>query len=135
MPRIYNEIRRRVTTNYVLIVEDDVLPPVDAIDRLMRSIDDHTVSVCGAYRSRYQSGYVAWDTQTRVLTEPRDGVQVIGGSGFGCVLLRASVFRETVLHHGGERGDFDPNFYKDIDPRWVAKMDWSIRCDHAGIAG
>lgn len=135
MPRIYNEIRRRVTTNYVLIVEDDVLPPVDAVERLLWSFDQDTVSVSGAYRSRYQAGYVAWDRQCRVLTEPGNGLQVVGGTGFGCVLLRASVFRETVLHHGGERGDFDPNFFADIDRGWVAKLDWSVRCDHAGIAG
>jgi hypothetical protein len=117
-------------------VEDDVLPPVDAVERLLRSFDADTVSVSGAYRSRYQAGYVAWDKQTRVLTEPRDGVQVVGGTGFGCVLLRSSVFKATVLHHGGKNGDFDPNLFEDIAGQgWVVKLDWSVRCDHAGIAG
>lgn len=135
MPRIYNRIRTELTTGFVLIVEDDILPPEDVAERMLRSFDQDTVSVTGAYRSRYQTeNYIAWDRGSNPLQTAGDGVQVIGGNGFGCVMLRASVLKETVLHHGGLRGDFDPNFYKDIDPRWVAKMDWSIRCDHAGLA-
>ena len=136
MPRIYNRIRQEIATPYTLVVEDDVLPPLDAVDRLMRGIDQNTASVSGAYRSRYQAGYVAWDRQCRVVTEPGEGLQVVGGTGFGCVLLRSSVLKATVLHHGGKSGDFDPNFFEDIAAGgWVAKLDWRVRCDHAGLSG
>jgi len=134
MPRIYNRVRQEIATPYTLIVEDDVLPPVDAVERLMRGMEQDTVSVSGAYRSRYQAGYFAWDRSCRVLTEPGEGLQVVGGTGFGCLLLRSSVFTATVLHHGGKSGDFDPNFFEDISSAgWVAKIDWSVRCRHADL--
>jgi len=133
MPRIYNGIRRRVATPYALIVEDDILPPVDAVDSLMRGMEQDTVSVSGAYRSRCQPGYVAWDRDGRSIASAGSGVQVVGGTGFGCILLRSSVFTKTVLHHGGRVGDYDPNFFDDIScGGWVAKLDWSVRCDHDG---
>jgi hypothetical protein len=134
MPRIYNRVRQEVTTPYVLIVEDDILPPVDAAERLLKSFDQDTVSVSGAYRSRYQDNYIAWTKGLSPIARAGDGVEIVGGNGFGCVMLRSSVLKQTVLHHGGRAGDLDPNFYADIDPRWVAKLDWSVRCDHAGLA-
>jgi len=136
MPRVYNRVRTELRTEFALIVEDDILPPNDAIDRLLHAMERDVAAVTGAYRSRYQAGYVAWDRSCRVLTEPRDGLQVVGGTGFGCVLVRSSVFRQTVLHHGGKNGDFDPNFFEDIAAGgWVAKIDWRVRCDHAGLSG
>lgn len=133
MPRVYNRVRQEITTPYALIVEDDILPPVDAAERLLNSFDHDTVSVSGAYRSRYQDNYIAWTKGLTPIARAGDGVEIVGGNGFGCVMLRTSVLKQTVLHHGGRAGDFDPNFYADIDPRWVAKLDWSIRCDHAGL--
>jgi hypothetical protein len=134
MPRLYNRVRQEVTTSYVLIVEDDILPPTDVAERLLRSFDQDTVSVSGAYRSRYQDNYIAWTKSLSPIAQAGDGVEVVGGNGFGCVMFRTSVLKQTVLHHGGRAGDFDPNLYEDIDARWVAKLDWSVRCDHAGLA-
>ena len=101
MPRIYNRVRVETTTEYLWIVEHDILPPVDTCERLPRSFDAMTVSVSGVYQSRFHPGYVAWGQNGRIFTERGDGVQVIGRQGFGCVILRKSVLDEHMIHHGG----------------------------------
>ncbi len=130
MPRIYNRVRAETTTEYLWIVEDDILPPVDTCERLLRSFDSTTVSVSGVYQSRFHPGYVAWDKNGRLLAEPGHGVEVIGGQGFGCVILRKSVLDEHVIHHGG-RGDYDPTLYSELRAtRWRAKVDWGCEVGH-----
>lgn len=136
MPRIYNEVRRSVTTPWVLVVEDDILPPPDAAERLLRSFTDQVASVSGVYRSRYQDAFVAWPMGNGLpipFTELGTGVQRVGGNGFGCVMLRTSVVRDSVFHHGGKRGDFDPNFCEELAPNWQMLLDWSVRCRHADL--
>jgi hypothetical protein len=134
MPRIYNRIRREVSTPWLLVVEDDVTPPLDVIARLSAGFDGRTASVSGVYRSRYQPVYVAWRPNGEAFVDAGEGVQEVGGNGWGCVLLRSSVVRDIVLHHGG-RGDFDPNFYESVRGLGLlAKVDWSVRCRHADLA-
>ena len=73
---------------------------------------------------------MAWDQDGRIFTERGDGIQVIGGQGFGCVILRKSVLDEHVIHHGG-RGDYDPTFYAELrGTRWRAKVDWWCEVGH-----
>lgn len=136
MPRIYNCVRKEITTPYTLIVEDDIEPPPDVVERLLRSFSDDVASVSAVYRSRYQDAFVAWPLGPGLpasFTEAGTGVQQVGGNGFGCVMLRTSVLRDAVFHHGGLRGDFDPNFYAELAPGWRALLDWSVRCRHADL--
>lgn len=130
MPRIYNRVRAETTTEYLRIVEDDILPPVDVCERLLRSFNTTTVSVSGVYQSRFHPGYVAWDHSGRLIAETGQGVEVIGGQGFGCVIVRKSVLDEHVIHHGG-RGDYDPTLYSELrGTRWRAKVDWGCEVGH-----
>lgn len=134
MPRIYNRIRREVSTPWLFNLEDDVTPPLDVIARLMAGFDGRTASVSGVYRSRYQPVYVAWRANGEAFVDAGVGVEEVGGNGWGCVLLRSSVVRDIVLHHGG-RGDFDPSFYESVRGLGLlAKVDWSVRCQHADLA-
>lgn len=138
MPRLYNPLRHLVGTPWLLNLEDDIKAPLDAAERLLRSFTDQVASVSGVYRSRYQDAFVAWPVGKGPpisFTAAGIGVQQVGGNGFGCVMLRTSVLRDSVLHHGGLRGDFDPNFYAELSPAWLALLDWSVRCDHAGLSG
>lgn len=45
--RIYNWIAREVTGTFLWIVEDDVIPPNDVIEILLRGFDHDTASVAG----------------------------------------------------------------------------------------
>jgi len=131
MPRIYNRMAHEATTEYVWIVEDDVIPPLDAAERLMRGFDEGVASVSGAYRSRFHSGYVAWDSQGKPIENAGVGVTSVGGNGFGCVILRRSVLQQTVLQHVRPTPDYDPNFYHWLaDTPWQARVEWRVTCDH-----
>lgn len=136
MPRLYATLRRAVTTPFVMIVEDDILPPLDAIAKLIMACDPWTPSVSGAYRSRFQKELILWREDGALVDKPGVGVERVGGNGFGCVLFRTSVLQRIPLHHAGSHGDFDRNFYDDLhayDSRWTPKVHWDVLCDHDGI--
>ncbi|MGE0605921.1 MAG: glycosyltransferase [Pirellulales bacterium] len=133
MARIYNRLAREIATDYVWILEDDIRPPLDACTRLLAGFDEQTASVSAAYRSRYQGAYVAWDQSLRNFTQPEQGLRVIGGNGFGCVMVRGHVLRETVFTALLGCPDYDHAFYDRLGKSTLqAKMDWSLECEHLG---
>lgn len=131
MARIYNRMAREVTTDYVWVLEDDILPPDDVCERLLRGFDDQTASVSAAYRSRFANGYVAWEhTQQKFLTRG-DGLQEVGGNGFGCVILRGHVLRDTVFTATLDYPAYDNAFYHRLHGTGLkARIDWSVECEH-----
>lgn len=133
MPLIYRHLAR-TTREFNLVVEDDVLPPDDAIERLLRGMTSRAACVSGVVRSRYQNAVIAWDDQAvRSLTRSRHGVETIYGTGFGCLLFRRSVFAQLVLNHGGG-GNFDHEASHDVarlGRDW--RIDWGVPCVHAGL--
>lgn len=139
MCRIYNQLRQNLTTDYVWVLEDDIIPPDDLLARLLRSFDEHTASVCAPYRSRFDGWYLVWsrerlgDNGVHQLTKPLPDspqVQQIRGSGFGCVVLRSEGLRDHIFHlPAGERW-YDVRFFRELPGRWKRKVDWSCECQH-----
>jgi GT2 family glycosyltransferase len=129
--RIYNRIAREVSTPFVLIVEDDILPPPGVIERLLRAMDQWTAAVAAPYRSRLFGDYVAWDDHTHHYAGG-EGVRTIGGCGFGCLLLRRAAFAGETFHFGFAESDwFDPAFCRRLRlAGWTIKIDWSQECAH-----
>jgi hypothetical protein len=132
--RIYNQMAREVTTPYVLVVEDDILPPLGVIDRLLHALDRDTAAVGAPYRARVLGHYVAWD-ETGEHLPGGEGTMTIGGCGFGCVLLRASILRDATFSYGfSEPIDFDPAFCRRLRrDGWTIKIDWSQECAHREV--
>lgn len=134
--RIYNRMARTVATPFVWVLEDDIVPPDDACEQLLRGFDPQTFSVSGVYASRFHSGCVAWDLANNSYRRVRRGLERVGGNGFGCVVLRTHVFDETVFTASGSIPDFDHAFYARIQGRGLhAKIDWSVRCRHYDADG
>jgi hypothetical protein len=131
MARIYNRMVREITTEYVWVLEDDIVPPPDACSRLLQGFDADTVSVTAAYRSRFGNAYVAWEHNQRRVETKGVGLQVIGGNGFGCVLLRSHALRETVFTATVDYAGYDNAFYHRLRRTGAtAKIDWAVECDH-----
>jgi hypothetical protein len=113
------------------VVEDDIVPPLDAIEQLLREMDPNTATVTGAYRSRYTGDYVVWNDQGMHI--PRGiGVEEVGGSGFGCVLIRRAVLAGETFGFGY---DESPDYYRAFsrrlrDQRWKIKIAWPVECEH-----
>jgi glycosyltransferase involved in cell wall biosynthesis len=133
MSRIYGFLRAEATTRYVWVLEDDVFPPRNACEQLLRGFDESVGSVAGAYRSRFHTGYVAWDSLDQNIMNRGEGIQLVAGNGFGCVVLRGQVLRDTVFTVGGYVPDFDHAFYARLLPTGLrAKLDWRVECEHVG---
>ena len=131
MARIYNRMAREVTTDYVWIVEDDVFPPVDACKRLLQSFDQDTASVTGAYLSRSSRTYVAWDFSQRQISQLQSGVQQVGGNGFGCVMIRGQLIRDTVFTATIDCPAYDNAFYYRLPTTGMkALLNWDVLCEH-----
>ncbi|MCY2966178.1 MAG: glycosyltransferase [Planctomycetota bacterium] len=135
MPRIYNRALRECSTEYLWILEDDVTPPDDVAERLMRGMAPDVASVSAAYRSRYHDHWHAWthagESYSPFLAPPARQLMPVGGNGFGCVMLRQSVARRHVFQCESPTSDYDPNFYF-----WLAStpfralVDWRVECHH-----
>lgn len=130
MCAIYTTMKEAVHTPFVWVIEDDIIPPLDALERLGAAITPDTVSVSGVYQHRYRPmNVVAWDHDDNLL-ESGEGVQAIKGNGFGCVLLRTSCIQQHVFTPHAKWPDFDRAFYHRLEPGDVVKLDWSVRCEH-----
>jgi len=131
MARIYNRLARESVTDYVWIVEDDVLPPPDACSRLLYGFDRQTASVSAAYWSRFANAFVAWGPDQQMIATKGDGLEMIGGNGFGCVLLRGEALRKSVFTATLDFPAFDNAFYFRLPETGLkAKIDWSVECQH-----
>lgn len=137
MPRIYLQAVQRLNREFVFWLEDDVLPPHDAIARLMHSMNERTACVSGVVASRFEHRVIGWDWDNGCRTRAvrGRGVERIHGTGFGCLLIRRSVLQEHPLHAGGRTHNYDQEFAIDIAPTGLEwRIDWNVLCDHAGIA-
>lgn len=134
MARIYNRLTREVTTEYVWILEDDILPPDDVCQQLLLGFDGKTASVAAPYRSRYHQGYCAWQEGYHSIMEPGEGLQTIAGNGFGCTIVRGSLLRQSVFTSQADPPDFDLAFYTRLKQTGLqARIDWSCECEHREI--
>jgi glycosyltransferase involved in cell wall biosynthesis len=131
MARIYNFLARSVLTPFVWVLEDDILPPLDVCEELLRQFDSSTGSVAAPYRSRYHDDYIVWDQHGRSIRNAGEGVEAVGGNGFGCVLLRSETLTDRVFAASLPNPDFDHEFYCHLRTgNWKAKVHWGIRVEH-----
>lgn len=126
MPLIYNRAIREATTEHIVIVEDDVVPPMNAVKKLLMQMDADVATVSAAYPSRFDGQLVAWDRHGKYFEATDTGVRDVAGNGFGCVVIRKSIACETVFHNGGATANYDQEFY-----RWLNRTPWRavLNCD------
>ena len=129
--RIYNCLAREVTTDYAWVLEDDILPPLDACERLLRGFDENTATVSAVYDSRFSGQPCVWDRHINHYPRRDSGLQTVHGNGFGCVVIRGGLLRETVFT---ATGDYDRTFYQRLNERdLTAKVDWSCTAQHLEV--
>ena len=111
MVDIYNWAAQNVTTDLLWIVEDDIIPPTDALDKLMDALRPDVGAVCAAVHSRFHDGLIAWlrgywvsgdppinlETQAAVLKTLPDEFFPVGQVGGCCTLLRTHAFKRVAL--------------------------------------
>lgn len=134
MARIYTRLSQEAHTDYLWVIEDDILPPLDACSRLLHGFDRQTASVTGAYWSRFANSYVVWRADQRQIAVRGDGLQCVGGNGFGCVILRGEVVRHTPFTATLDFPAYDNAFYYRLPTTGLrAKIDWTVECEHRHV--
>lgn len=134
---IYNRFARMTTTPIVFTLEDDVIPPDDAFVRLSATLIRHGVAtVSGAYRHRLEPRLIAWywSAKEKPVDVPSvaQGIEQVGGTGFGCLALDGALFSRTVFRSGPPWRNFDTNFFHDLVliGQQRALIDWDCPCRH-----
>ena len=110
--RAYNHMLAHCNTEFVLTIEDDVIPEPDTLERLFAAMDEDVVAVVAPYRCPRNGHFLVWhmtpDGRPDFPYDPGTGIQQVAGSGFGCSLFRVSALKKfPIMTRVGE----DP-------PRW-----------------
>lgn len=140
---IYNRMWQETRDEFVLVLEDDVFPHRNnAIEALMRTVDQHVCAVTGKYRQRYYPyAITAWSATPEngrpklKLHAPDTGIASIDGSGFGCVLLRRSqVADEVIIANSPISPYYDVDLFKRLKSKGLkVRINYGVDCDHAGV--
>lgn len=117
MLRIWSRLAAGLTTAFAVTLEDDILPPPDALSRLLINIDGNTDAVCARYKSRYHGTPLPASLYRGV------GVEPVGYAAFGCTAWRTDVLQSRMTAVGG--------WYDHHVARGRRILcDWSLQVEH-----
>ena len=137
---IYNRVITILGTEYVVFIEDDVIPKSDnMIEQMFMTMGPWVAGISGVYRQRYQSNkccafdvpYMG-DHSFKLLHGV--GIERVGGSGFGCLMTRRSVLRKFPLAGDGPDRFFDTALGAEVSRldngswRWI--LNRNIQANH-----
>ena len=123
------------TEPLAFFLEDDVVPPVDAYPRLVRSLGPNIVSVTATiFRRAHADEPIAWfwnEHGVARTAEIRSGVTAIDGNGFGCLAVRGPFIATHSFKVGPGILCYDHNFFKRArEEGWISLIDWDCRARH-----
>jgi len=146
----HNKIREKFLNSkasYVFILDQDVIPPVDVVERLVKHKKDVVVGLYKLYLDKgatdaekselnccwYERGELKNGVlRSKWLEDDRLNTGLIewkGGFATGCVLLSRKVMEDTVFRHEGNLQD--SVFWKDVLNRgYKVYVDTDIMCEH-----
>lgn len=129
--RLWTTLTRRIDTPWTLCLEDDVIPPLDVIERLLRRVDRDTIdAVACPYMGRTGEAFIVMQNGRPVRPGQLSGVQRVDSVGFGCVLVRSELLEQHVFTTGpkSERHWFDWWFWEAHDLHLLC--DFDLLADH-----
>ena len=157
MAKIYNNLLPKVSTEYLLIVEDDNIPEYDCVEKLLRSFTKLTFSVSAPYTHHFwPDELVVWQwenlfsieqlegkysvvasTPSRKPFSSKDletktGTEDIGGNGFGTVMLRTYVIKNYPFSAMDNNGFYDVSLYAWLlkEGKYIARVNWDVVSNH-----
>ena len=133
----YNTLLTCCPTEFVLVVEDDIVPEPDALKRMLQTVDEYTSAVVAHYECHLQGRSLVWDIDrkgnVKHFSKRRQGVEQVGGSGFGCSLFRVSDLRKTPFHtrvHHSPPQWYDYLAYRSLHRFGKVLCNWDIDIEH-----
>lgn len=135
---IYNKMWKETSTEYILILEDDVFPQqYNTIGQLLSSFELNICAVSGAYRQRHND--TNWTGSVEFLNGcphnnlvPQKGVQQVRSVGFGCLMVRRSQMSHLPIRGNTSISKyFDPDLFERLRNDYRFPMiNWDVTCDH-----
>lgn len=136
----WNKIAQLVQTDLVLCLEDDIIPPRNALDRLLAAMRNDVAAVSAIYAGR-KDRWVVKDFASLNPLRPTEkwvlgGIEVCGAPGMGCVLVRKEVLQSVPMRSAGEGAGhpwYDWNFWADVARQpdlGKVKIDGDLVCEH-----
>ena len=133
----YNTLLTCCPTEYVLVIEDDIVPEPAALKKMLKTVDEHTAAVVAHYECHLQGRSLVWhiDRKGNVKHFPkrREGIEKVGGSGFGCSLFRVSDLNKTPFHTRVQHSTpewYDYLAYKSLHRYGKVLCNWDIDVEH-----
>lgn len=136
MVAIYNYAKTVLEGEVLFVVEDDIVPPLDAYKKLVASLAKDVLVVSGVYRVRTSDKWVLWrDLHTAVSDKAGVGIEQVIGTGFGCFVISAKDYQESEITWENKPTK-DPMWPWGFDMEFFSKakkkvlVDWDVYCDH-----
>jgi glycosyltransferase involved in cell wall biosynthesis len=108
----YNTLLTTCDTELVLILEDDVIPSPSTLRQMLETLTPQASAVVAHYPCHLQGYSMVWtvgrDGSHTHVPERRSGIEEVGGSGFGCSLIRMADLREEPIRTS----------VRSLPPRW-----------------
>ena len=127
--------------DFLLVIESDMIPPADALERLSRV---HADIALGLYMFRHGNPMLnalrleGWKNPGQSLSlfpgevkaAWKKGIIRTGGAGLGCALIQRRVL-EKISFRNAKGGDCDWHFTSDcLREGYVHKVDFNVQCGH-----
>lgn len=135
----WNRIAQLVQTDLIWCLEDDIIPPLNCLDRLLRAIRPDVDAVGAPYAGR-GCRWVArdWVSLSPLRAKEKHlvgGVEPCGHVGLGCVLVRRQTLQSVPMRSNGSDPDghrwFDWNLWADVARQGrCVKIDGDLVCEH-----
>lgn len=132
----YNTLLTCCPTEFVLVIEDDIVPEPAALKKMLKTVDAHTAAVVAHYECHILGHSLVWYTTKKGdvhFPKRRKGIEEVGGSGFGCSLFRVSDLRKnpfyTRVHHTPPEW-YDHITYKALRKYGKVLCNWDVAVEH-----
>lgn len=134
MCKIYNYAKDVLQGEHLFVIEDDVIPPLNAFDELKKHLSDDVASISGAYKQKKgRQLWTAWKNVNGSLIETKGiGVEQVASTGFGCLVMKADDYltsdiswrmRDTQWPWG-----YDMEFFSKQTKKIL--INWDVQCQH-----
>lgn len=131
--RMLNLLRELIITPYCCILEDNVLPPEDVLERLLKKFSKDVGCVSAPYTSPEDGKPNIWSNDEYMGNQNsiqfpaaiENQVTEIRGSDFGCIALRTELLKDHVFSVPRYERGFAPFFFKTMGDQWKRLCDWS----------
>ena len=132
---LYNRAAQMAYGEYLLFVEDDVIPQqLDTVEKLLRLMGSNIAAVSGAYRHRYHDALVAFELpwSGKLFSFDGNAVEQVGGTGFGCCVVRRSLLLQFPLSgDSAMQPHYDVDFASRVrQAKWRWLLNREVQCDH-----